>query len=265
MKVALGIEYSGENYCGWQRQSHSPSVQEPLENALSIIADEPIRVFCAGRTDTGVHATGQVIHFELNCIRPETAWLRGANNKLPSDISVVWAKSVHEDFHARFSAEKRSYRYIIQNIDFPAASLAKKVTWHRRGLDCKLMQLGANYLVGRHDFSSFRASSCQANTAIRTIAYVRVNQHNDLIFVDVKANAFLHHMVRNIVGCLLRVGEGAEPPDFVERILRIKDRTRAPDTAKPHGLYLVGVDYPSRDKIPCSPFYPLGHQVAISS
>lgn len=263
MKIALGIEYSGENYCGWQKQSHSPSVQEPLELALSTVANQTIKVFCAGRTDTGVHATGQVVHFEMEGSRPQTAWIRGANNKLPSDISIVWSKVVHDDFHARFSAKKRSYRYIIQNSEFPSATLAKKVTWHRRNLDYRLMQMGGDFLVGQHDFSSFRASSCQANTAIRTIESLNISQQNNLIFIDVKANAFLHHMVRNIVGCLIKVGEGAIAPEFVDKTLKLMDRTQAPDTAKPDGLYLVDVDYAIADEIPKAPFYPLGQ--AISS
>ena len=258
MRVALGIEYSGENYCGWQRQTHSPSVQENLEKVLSQIAAQPIKVFCAGRTDTGVHATGQVVHFDMHGSRPQTAWLRGANNHLPGDISILWAQSVDESFHARFSATSRSYRYIIQNSETPAATLNGKVTWHRNSLNINWMQQGAEFLAGEHDFSSFRASSCQANTSMRTIEGIRVSQQNNLIFIDIKANAFLHHMVRNIVGCLLRVGEGREPPVFVERILAHQDRTKAPDTAKPNGLYLVQVGYPSQHLIPINPFAPLG-------
>lgn len=262
MKVALGIEYAGERYCGWQKQNHSPSVQEPLEASLSEIANQPISVFCAGRTDTGVHATGQVVHFELSNLRPKTAWLRGANNKLPSDISIVWAKSVKDDFHARFSAETRSYRYVIQNSEAPAAALSKKVTWYRRQLDETLMSEAAQYLLGTHDFSSFRASSCQANTATRTVKLISVNRVNQFIFVDITANAFLHHMVRNIVGCLLKVGDKSERPDFVNHILTLQDRTKAPDTAKPDGLYLVGVGYPEVFAIPNPCNTPLGHNLA---
>lgn len=261
MKVALGIEYAGENYCGWQKQNHSPSIQEPLEQALSTVAAEPISVFCAGRTDTGVHATGQVIHFELSNTRPDTAWLRGANNQLPPDISIVWAKTVCDDFHARFSAQTRSYRYIIQNSETPAAALAKKVTWYRRHLDERLMAEAANYLLGSHDFSSFRAASCQANTATRNVEHVKVGRINQLVFIDIRANAFLHHMVRNIVGCLLKVGDKTKQPDFVQQILAIKDRTKAPDTAKPDGLYLVGVDYPTIFELPKPANSPLGHSL----
>ncbi len=261
MKVALGIEYAGERYCGWQKQNHSPSVQQPLEESLTEIANQPISVFCAGRTDTGVHATGQVIHFEISNPRPETAWLRGANNKLPSDISIVWAKNVDKDFHARFSAQTRSYRYIIQNSEAPAGALSKKVTWYRRNLDETLMAEASQYLNGTHDFSSFRASSCQANTATRTVEQVSVTRVNQLIFIDITANAFLHHMVRNIVGCLLKVGDKTEQPSYVKHILSLRDRTKAPDTAKPDGLYLVGVGYPEKFAIPAPINSPLGHQL----
>jgi tRNA pseudouridine38-40 synthase len=257
MRVALGIEYSGENYCGWQRQTHSPSVQENLEKVLSQIAAQPIKVFCAGRTDTGVHATAQVVHFDMQGSRPETAWLRGANNYLPRDISIIWAKQVDETFHARFSATSRSYRYIIQNSETPPATLTGKVTWHRRSLNIESMQQAAQFLLGEQDFSSFQASSCQANTSIRSIETARVTQFNNLIIFDIKANAFLHHMVRNIVGCLLRIGEGREKPDFVEAIIGHQDRTKAPDTASPHGLYLVKVEYPTIFDLPKIKYGPL--------
>ncbi len=262
MRVVLGIEYSGENYCGWQRQQHSPSVQEMLENVLAKIADQPIKVFCAGRTDTGVHATGQVVHFDMQGERPKTAWLRGANNHLPKDISIVWSQHVDETFHARFTAISRSYRYIIQNSEAPAATLNGKVTWYRPPLDVNLMQRGAKYLEGKHDFSSFQASSCQANTSTRTIENIRLSQQNNLIFIDIKANAFLHHMVRNIVGCLLRVGEAREVPEFVDKVLALQDRTKAPDTAKPHGLYLVQVGYPEQYNIPTNDISPLGFSLS---
>lgn len=259
MFIALGIEYSGENYCGWQRQNHSPSVQENLENALSQIANQKIKVFCAGRTDTGVHSTGQVVHFEMEGTRDESAWLRGANNFLPNDISIIWVKEVSQQFHARFSALTRSYRYIIQNSASPSATLFGKVTWHRKQLNVELMKDAANYLKGKHDFSSFRASSCQANTPIRTVNNIQLNQKQNLIFIDISANAFLHHMVRNIVGCLIQIGEGRKPPNFVAELLQLKDRTKAPDTAKPHGLYLVNVGYPADFHLPTNLIGPLGY------
>ncbi|MCF6194612.1 MAG: tRNA pseudouridine(38-40) synthase TruA, partial [Kangiellaceae bacterium] len=233
MRIALGIEYSGENDCGWQRQSHSPSVQENLDKVLTTIANQPIKTFCAGRTDPGVHASGQVIHFDLDKQRPITACLRGANNQLPRDIAIKWAVEVNDDFHARFSATERSYRYVIYNNETPTAILARKVTWHRRSLDVDSMQSGANYLIGKFNFSSFRASSCQANTPIRNITELKLSQKGKFIFIDISANAFLHHMVRNIVGSLLLVGEGRRSPIFIKQTLQQLDRTKAPDTAKP--------------------------------
>ncbi len=250
MRVALGIEYNGEKYCGWQRQAHSPSVQENLDKVLAKISDQPIKTFCAGRTDTGVHATGQVIHFDIDKQRPITAWLRGANNQLPQDIAIQWAVEVDDDFHARFSAKERSYRYVIYNSETPTATHANKVTWHRRKLDVYAMQQGANKLIGKHDFSSFRASSCQANNPIRDITELKLSQKNKFIFIDITANAFLHHMVRNIVGSLLLVGEGRRSPEFIKQTLDELDRTKAPDTAKSDGLYLVNVTYPAEFKLP---------------
>lgn len=258
MKFALGIEYSGENYCGWQKQKHSPSVQEQLERVLSQISAQTVNVFCAGRTDTGVHATNQVVHFEIDNFRPESAWIRGANNYLPDDISIVWSKEVDNDFHARFSATSRSYRYVIYNSPSKSATLSKKVTWCRQHLDQKLMHEGATYLLGTNDFTSFRASSCQANTAQRTVESVTVSRCNNLIFIDIKANAFLHHMVRNIAGCLVQIGLGKFPPSFVDELLKEKDRKKAPDTARPDGLYLVNVGYPKAFNIPERNFAPLG-------
>jgi len=243
-RVALGIEYDGKSYCGWQRQNHSPSVQQQVEQALSQVAARPIRLFCAGRTDSGVHATAQVVHFDYGGNRPDSAWLRGANNLLPKDIVINWCQKVDQQFHARFSAVSRSYRYIIYNAPTANAILANKVCWHRRHLDQQQMQKGANYLLGQQDFSSFRASACQANTPVRHMHSLRVSRQDNWITIDLKANAFLHHMVRNIVGCLFRVGEGKESAEFVKQILALKDRTQAPDTAKPDGLYLVDVEYP---------------------
>jgi tRNA pseudouridine38-40 synthase len=179
-----------------------------------------------------------------------TAWLRGANNQLPRDIAVKWAVEVNREFHARFSATKRSYRYIIYNNETPTAIYAGKVTWHRRSLDLNAMQCGANHLIGKNDFSSFRASSCQANTPIRDVTELKLSQKGKFIFMDITANAFLHHMVRNIVGSLLQVGEGRNSPEFIKQTLQELDRTKAPDTAKPDGLYLVNVTYPGEYGLP---------------
>ncbi|MDQ7049804.1 MAG: tRNA pseudouridine(38-40) synthase TruA [Enterobacterales bacterium] len=257
-RLALGIEYDGKAYCGWQRQHHSPSVQQQLEQALSQVAAQPIRLFCAGRTDSGVHATAQVVHFDHSQPRPESAWLQGANNLLPKDIVINWCKPVDLEFHARFSAVSRSYRYIIYNSLTPNAILANKVCWHRRPLDEKEMQKGADYLIGQHNFTSFRASACQANTPVRTMQNLTVSRKGRWITIDLKANAFLHHMVRNIVGCLFRVGEGRESAAFVQKVLDLKDRNQAPDTARPDGLYLVEVGYPDKYSFPVANPLALG-------
>ena len=209
MNVALGIEYSGAAYCGWQRQSHSPSVQEALEVALSEIAAHPVNVFCAGRTDTGVHGTGQVVNFKLHNPRPLKAWLKGANTLLPDDICVRWAKNMPDDFHARHSAVSRRYRYVIQNTSHRTAHLSGRATWVRESLDETAMHKSAQSLLGEQDFSSFQAASCQSKTPFRCVNKVSVERIADFVVIDITANAFLHHMVRNITGSLLEVGLGA--------------------------------------------------------
>lgn len=257
MNIALGIEYSGNSYCGWQKQSHAPSVQEELEKVLTQIANHTVKVFCAGRTDTGVHATGQVVHFELNTKRPLKAWYLGANCQLPKDISIRWAKEVPQAFHARFSALARRYRYVIQNTPYPPASLAGKVTWYKNQLNVDHMHLAAQSFLGEHDFSSFQASSCQSKTSSRFIHQMSVTRVNEFIVVDIQANAFLHHMVRNIVGCLIEIGTGKQTTNFVTEILAKLDRTQAPMTAKPDGLYLVEVSYPENYELPKMALGPL--------
>ena len=245
-RIALGIEYDGSRYCGWQRQSHSPSVQETLEKALSGIADHPVTVTCAGRTDTGVHAVCQVVHFDLRGQRPERAWLLGGNTRLPDDVSIVWAREVADDFHARFSAEARSYRYVILNRVTPRAVLAKRVTWIYHPLDAEPMAEAARYLLGEHDFTSFRAAGCQANSPVKTIESIAVRRSDDFIYLDVRASGFLHHMVRNIAGTLIAIGQGERPVDWVPELLAQRDRRCAGITAPPHGLYFTGVRYPAR-------------------
>jgi len=257
VNIALGIEYSGSNYCGWQRQKHSPSVQQELERALSQIANHPVKVNCAGRTDTGVHATGQVINFELQTQRPLKAWPLGANTLLADDVCILWAKQMPEEFHARYSAFSRRYRYIIQNTPFPSATLAKKVSWYKLPLDASKMHQASQALLGEQNFASFQASSCQSATPFRLVEQVKVSRWLDFVIVEIKANAFLHHMVRNIVGCLLEVGSGRQPIGFVAEILEKNDRTQAPMTAKPDGLYLVRVQYQPKYAIPEMPMGPL--------
>src|SRR5690606_35819389 len=206
MRIALGIEYDGAAFYGWQRQLEVNSVQQELETALSKIANQPIVVFCAGRTDAGVHATGQVVHFDSPVTRDNRSWVMGTNSQLPDAVSVRWSKPVADDFHARFSATARRYRYIIYNHKYRPAILRSGLSHYHQKLDTDLMQQGANYLLGKHDFSAFRALYCQSRSPVRTLHHLTITRHNDYIVLDIKANAFLHHMVRNIAGSLLEVG-----------------------------------------------------------
>lgn len=256
-KIALGIEYDGSDYFGWQRQQSHDSVQERLETALSIVANEPITVFCAGRTDAGVHATGQVVHFETQAQRSHGAWTMGVNSHLPTNIAVRWSHSVDHSFHARFSATARRYRYVIYNHRYRPAILAKGVSHYYLPLNETLMHQAAQYLLGENDFTSFRAAQCQSLTPWRNIHHIEVTRQAEYIIVDIKANAFVHHMVRNIVGSLIEVGAGNQQPQWIFDLLKAKDRTLAAATAKPEGLYLVQVDYPSEYQIPNSFLGPL--------
>ncbi len=249
-KLALGIEYLGKDYCGWQRQNHSPSVQQTLEEALSKVADEEIKLYCAGRTDSGVHASMQVVHFEHSAERPDKAWVLGVNAALPEDISVKWVQPVDESFHARFSAESRSYSYLIHNSTARSALLAGRVTRVAAALDEKVMQQCCQYFLGEQDFSSVRAANCQSKTPWRNIQQLEVNRIGDFIVIKITANAFLYHMVRNIAGVFIAVGEGKYPSAWVETLLASKDRTQAPATASAAGLYLTGVAYPEIYQLP---------------
>ena len=246
MRYALQLEYDGSNYCGWERQLHGESVQVRVETALSTIAAMPVHTVCAGRTDSGVHALGQVVHFDSEAQRPEKAWCEGANAKLPPDISVLSARRMDPSFHARFSATCRHYRYLICNRPTRPAVLASRAAWRHQGLDAGLMQAAAAFLCGNHDFSAFRASRCQAPTARRTIYRAEVRRKGECIIIDVAANAFLHHMVRNIVGSLMVVGEARRSPQWMGEVLEGRDRKLAGPTAPAQGLYLTGVDYPAR-------------------
>ncbi len=250
MKIALGIEYAGRHYFGWQKQDISPTIQEVLESALSEIADENIRVVCAGRTDTGVHALQQVVHFETKSQREPQAWILGTNTKLPNDIAVTWVLNVDDDFHARFSAENRTYQYIILNRQARPAILNGLVTWEYRKLDLERMQQASQCLIGEHDFSSFRAAACQANTPIRTIHKLEINKLRDCFLITICANAFLHHMVRNIAGVLMAVGQGKKEISWATDVLAAKDRKAGGVTASPDGLYLVNIKYPEKYIIP---------------
>lgn len=257
MRVALGIEYDGSKYFGWQRQIEVDSVQAQLERALSKVANEPISVHCAGRTDTGVHATGQVVHFDTDAIRKESAWTLGVNVSLPDDIAVRWAKVVDEDFHARFSATARRYRYMIYNYQLRPGILRSGVSHYRTYLDENKMHEAAQHFVGEHDFTSFRALHCQSKSPNRNVHEVNVTRQGMYICVDIKANAFLHHMVRNIVGSLIEVGLGHQSYEWIPELLALKDRSKAAPTAKPNGLYMVDVTYPEHFQLPKLALGPL--------
>lgn len=257
MKVALGIEYDGAAFFGWQRQREVDTVQEQLEKALSIVANHQVDVFCAGRTDAGVHGTGQVVHFNTESDRNERAWTLGVNANLPDSIAVKWAKEVPEDFHARFSATARRYRYIIYNSKLRPAILGHGLSHYHSPLDADKMHEAAQSLLGEQDFSSFRAAQCQSKSPNRFIHFIHVFRQNDFIIIDIKANAFVHHMVRNISGSLIAVGRGDKPASWIKELLDARDRTLAAETAKPNGLYLVDVDYPQEFALPKSAIGPL--------
>ncbi len=255
--MALGIEYDGQHYRGWQRQQSVDSVQARIEDALQSVCQSPVEVICAGRTDAGVHATGQIVNFKLKTTRPIKAFTRGMNTLLPNDIAVRWAKTVSDDFHARYSAKSRRYRYVIFNNELRGAILNAGVTHVYQPLDAGRMHQAAQCLVGEHDFTSFRASLCQSKTPFREIHEISVTRINDYIVVEVKANAFLHHMVRNIVGSLIVIGHGEQAPEWMFDLLVAKDRKKAAATAKPNGLYLVDVEYPSEFELPVCDHGPL--------
>jgi tRNA pseudouridine38-40 synthase len=245
-RIAMTVEYDGSDFNGWQLQrgSSARSVQGVLEKAIGEVANTPLRIVCAGRTDTGVHATSQVIHFDSPNIREPRSWLLGGNANLPDTVAVRTAQLVDDAFHARFSALSRRYRYLIFNRDVRTALAPRHLTWIRQAVDVEAMQREAQALLGERDFSSFRAAACQSGTPMRHVDFIEVFRSGPLIVVDIQANAFLYHMVRNIVGALLAVGRGRLDPGGLAELLALKDRTRAPDTAPANGLYLVQVNYP---------------------
>ncbi len=250
MRIALGIEYDGTDFLGWQRLSHGHTVQASLERALSRVADAPIEVTCAGRTDAGVHGRCQVVHFDTEAQRDLRGWVLGACSGLPSSVAVLWGRLVPDDFHARFSARSRRYRYTILNRPVRAALDARYVTWERHPLDAQRMHEAAQALLGEHDFSAFRAVSCQAAHARRQVIAVRVHRSDDQVAVEIEANAFLHHMVRNIVGSLLPVGRGEQPGAWIAELLAGRDRSVAGPTAPSSGLTFLGPRYEAHWGLP---------------
>ncbi len=250
MRIAVGIEYDGRHFHGWETQRNGETVQSVLESALGKVADTPVHTICAGRTDSGVHALGQVVHFDVQMHRDERAWIRGSNSYLPESVSVIWAHRVSDSFHARFSAQRRYYRYIILNRDVRPGVLNGRVTWAYQKLDEQAMARAALALVGQHDFSAYRAAGCQAQHAVRTIYTLTVKRCDCFVVIDISANAFLQHMVRNIVGVLLAIGSGQRPVEWADEVLATQDRRCAGVTAKPFGLYFTGVSYPDNFNLP---------------
>lgn len=251
-RIALGIEYVGSAYSGWQKQKspQQETVQQYIETALSKVADRPIVVNCAGRTDAGVHATCQVVHFDTEIDRGEKAWTQGVNSMLPRSIRVVWSRVQKDDFHARFSALSRRYLYLMYRRDTQSAMLYRRASYLRRELDEVAMHTAAQHFLGEQDFTSFRAAGCQSKTAMRNIMHANVYRRGGFLIFDVKANAFLQHMVRNMMGTLLQIGRGEKDPAWVVELLSLEDRALAAPTALPDGLYLAGVEYPQSCGLP---------------
>ena len=252
VRVALGLEYDGTEFSGWQYQSHARTVQGELVRALSRVADHPVEVTAAGRTDAGVHALSQVVHFDSSAVRTERAWVFGANSHASTDLRVLWAREVDDDFHARYSAVSRTYRYLVLEASVRPSLDRNRVCWSRRPLDTVAMQAAAQELVGEHDFAAFRAAECQSRSTVRRVGSLTVERAGPLLAITVRANAFLHHMVRNFAGALIAVGTGDRAPAWVRDVLASRDRTRGGVTAPPQGLYFVAVEYPEACGLPAA-------------
>lgn len=251
MRIAIGIDFNGRAYRGWQTQQPGvKSVQETLERAIGRVANHPVIVHAAGRTDAGVHAAGMIAHFDTEAHRPERSWMLGVNTHLPDDIALRWVVPVSDDFHARFKAVARRYRYVIYNHAFRSSLLAGMVTWHYHALDLARMQAAARHLVGTHDFTSFRAVACQAPKPVRHVHFLELRQKGPFIVLDIQADGFLHHMVRNIAGVLMAIGQGKAEPDWAAEVLAARDRTLGGVTAPPEGLYFVDALYPEQFQLP---------------
>ena len=252
MRIVLGIEYNGAAYCGWQSQANGCGVQDHVESALTafLAGDAAVSVVCAGRTDTGVHALSQVVHFDTGIERDEIAWVRGTNAHLPDSIRVLWSRQVSEEFHARFSARSRSYRYLLLNDNVNAGILRGQVGWFHPPLQLETMRDVMQSLLGEHDFSAFRAAECQAKTAVKTMYEVDLQRHGKLLVFDFRANAFLHHMIRNLVGGLVYVGAGRHTGEDFRRIFASRNRTLAAPTFAADGLYLADIEYDATFALP---------------
>jgi tRNA pseudouridine38-40 synthase len=244
------VEYDGSQFFGWQSQAGGHTVQDALQAALSGIANEPVLIIAAGRTDTGVHALEQVVHFDAPVERPLSAWVRGVNALLPKSIAVLWAHPVPDEFHARFSAQARSYRYLLVNRPVRCAVQHGKAGWFHTPLDVDRMCEAAQYLLGEHDFSAFRAAECQAKSPVKNLVQLDISRQGSTIVFDLTAGAFLHHMVRNIVGCLVYVGKGKHPPQWMEQVLKSRERRFAAPTFAPDGLYLRRIVYDEKWELP---------------
>ncbi len=259
MRIALAIEYNGASFCGWQSQPNGCGVQDALERALHAIASHSVRVHAAGRTDAGVHALSQIVHFDTDTQRPDTAWVRGVNAKLPETVRVLWAKPINEtlqaEFHARFSAYQRSYQYLLFNQATKPALMADRAGWFHQPLNADAMQEAAAYLKGEHDFSAFRAVDCQAKSPVKQMHVAQIKSVQDGFIFEFTANAFLQHQIRNMVGALIYIGKGKYPPVFMQELLASQDRTLSPPTFSPHGLYLTDVGYDKKFDLPSTQRY----------
>jgi len=252
MRIALGLEYDGSAFCGWQTQPSRCSVQDAVDAALSEIAAQPVQSQCAGRTDAGVHALGQVVHFDTSAQRPLSAWVRGVNTLLPASIAVQWAREVSDEFHARKRAAGRIYSHLVLNRHERPAVNHARIGWYHHPLDLGPMREAAHSLLGRHDFSAFRAAECQAISPVKDLRRAEIHRFGSLVLFEFAADAFLHHMVRNVVGCLIKIGEGKRAPQWLKEVLESRDRARAAPTFPPDGLYLTAVEYDAAWGLPAA-------------
>jgi len=250
MRIAIAIEYDGSPYHGWQTQPDSRGIQDFVEAAIAQVAQHPVQITAAGRTDSGVHALMQIAHFDTQAIRPLDAWVRGVNRYLPGSIRVIWARHVEDNFHARYSATARHYQFLLLNRRVASAARFQKVSWFHAPLDLDAMQQGIQHFLGEHDFSAFRAAECQATSPVRTMSKAQVSRYGEYFLFEFSANGFLHHQVRNMVGALVYVGKGRLQPSEIQNLLRNKNREQSPPTFSGEGLYLTGVSYPSTFNLP---------------